>query len=145
MHSFVSTSLYRAPSLKDYKYDFETGRFTDVQGRPISIAAVAEAIPRAAGIGEKTARRAIFLQSLIHSSSQEVGERSGILEQIHRWGDSASPESLDRLFSKDRLSEGRGNALAFFNSADGITYFIADNIPEGYTAKKWPGLLRLSW
>lgn len=133
------------PSLKDYKYDFETGRFTDVQGRPISVVTLARAFPRASGIGEKTARRAIFLKTIMDSSSQEVGERSGILEQIHRWGNSASPESLDRLFSKDRLSEGSGNALAFFNSADGITYFIADNIPEGYTAKKWPGLLRLSW
>ena len=115
-----------------------------MQGRPVSIVAVAEEIPGTAGIGEKTARRAIFLKTIMDSSSQEVGERSGILEQIHRWGDSASPESLNRLFSKDRLDEG-AKALAFYNPADSITYFIADNIPEGYTAKEWPGLLRLSW
>lgn len=33
-----------------------------------------------------------------------------------------------------------GRALAFFNPADGITFFIADHIPRTYTDRQWAGL-----
>ena len=53
---------------------------------------------RAAGIGENTARRGVFLKTLMDSAGEGVGKRSGILEQVLRWGDSSSPENLNNLF-----------------------------------------------
>ncbi len=101
IHSFVSTMHNLAPLLKGYHYDFQSAQFTDGQGRPVTGAALSANIPRAARIGEKTARRVVLLQTLLSADSSPVGGRRGaILEQLLRWGDTSSPRSLDTLFSR---------------------------------------------
>jgi len=46
----------------------------------------------------------------------------------------------DIIFSRDNKYGETGNSLAFFNPADGITYFIADNISKDTTSKELRGL-----
>lgn len=100
VHSFTTTSLRRAPELNEYSYDFQMGEFIDGKGRPVTGEAMAENIARGTGIGKATARRVVFLKSLISGGSKGVGERNGILEKVLGWGDSSSPQSLDAIFSR---------------------------------------------
>lgn len=99
--TFVKTTFNRAPELKDYEFNFEMGRFTDGKGQPVTGEAMAEKVGGRKGIGEKTARRAVLLQTLIRSESKGVGQRNGILEQVLHWGNSSStPGSLNAIFSR---------------------------------------------
>jgi len=110
IHTFVATMQNLAPSLKGYHYDFNTSEFSDAQGRPVSADAISSNIPRDARAGEKTVRRAILLQSIMDVGGKSIGERSGILEQVLRWGGSSTPGNLDAIFSKSPQKDVlRGN------------------------------------
>jgi len=159
IHTFVTTAERMAPEIKKYGYDFQAGRFTDGQGRPITGAAISSNLPRVARIGEASARRAVFLKSLISGGGEGVGERSGILEQVLRWGDHGHPGSLDAIFSrgvdghdvsgnspssaeKSGSRDSSGVAKAFYNPKDGKTYFIADHLSKDATPAELRGLVR---
>lgn len=100
IHTLTATAIRRSPQLKEYRYDFQMGRFTDGQGKPVTGAAISESVGGRKGIGEKTARRVVLLRTLLQSESQGIGQRNGILEQVLNWGASSTPDSLDNLFSR---------------------------------------------
>ena len=45
-------------------------------------------------------------------------------------------------YSRDYVHGADGEALAFFNQDDGVTYFVADHIPDDFSAEEWRGLVR---
>lgn len=81
--TFLSTLNKQFPQLRNYRYDFGSRQFIDRSGRPVGPDRFADikrlGMARTARAGEATARRGIFLQSLI---SSESGQRPGILEQV---------------------------------------------------------------
>lgn len=118
-HTFVKTVQNIYPAIKGYRYDFNTEQFIDPRGNPISssgsdgwlLPILSSAVGRVREydgqrvdqpqvIGARSARRAIFLQSLVSAGGDSVGERSRVLEKILRWGDSTTPENLQSLFSR---------------------------------------------
>ncbi len=140
IYSFVTTSLRRAPALKDYGYDFRLEKFTGSSGQPITGAAMAGNVGGAALIGASTARRVVFLKSLISEGRKdESSGRSGILENVLRWGDVRSPENLKALFSRDDSKSG--TIRAYVDPKDGTVHLISDNIPADWTDKQILGLL----
>lgn len=113
-HSLVTTTQNLYPEIKRWRYDFDRQTFTDGDGQPVSSAALSalrqddgRGMDDAPRLGESTARRVVLIQSLISASSEGVGKRSQILEQLLRWGNRPSlqakggyPDNLTRLFSK---------------------------------------------
>lgn len=106
IHTFLTTMHNLAPKIKEYRYDFQSEQFKDAEGRAIDGAAISANIPGDARAGKKTARRAVFLQSLISGARQGNGGRSAILERILGWGNSSSPENLRQLFSRQSAIPG---------------------------------------
>lgn len=135
IHTFVATMQNISPSLKEYRYDFQLSQFTDSAGRPVTGAAMAASTRSGSGIGEKTARRAVLLQTIISSESEgSSAGRGSILEHILRWGDSAStPGNLNSLFSRGTQSDviygDRGESASSSSSEDAL-------IPEETTPQK---------
>lgn len=115
IHTFLATMQNLAPEIKEYRYDFNTEQFIDRDGNAVTGADIeyrleqgrrlrGHAKPRVRA-GEKTARRAVFLQSLVSEARKGNGERNAILERVLRWGDSSRPENTSRLFSRRAASD----------------------------------------
>lgn len=102
IETFLGTLDNQFPQLKSYRYDFSRRQFVDRSGRPVGPDRFADAgrspVARAARASSATARRGIFLQSLV---SSEGSQRPGILEQALNGRRSLiQGGELDGLFSK---------------------------------------------
>lgn len=88
IHTFITNLQHQLPAIRHFKYDFNRTEFIDTRtNMPVDWEAFTD-YRRKGGVGvparagEATARRGIFIQSLL---SSEGGERPRILEQVlHR-------------------------------------------------------------
>lgn len=91
IQSLINTSLANIkaaiPEIDRARYDFATGTFRSGDGKPLSDGLLkswsSHARVREARAGSSTIKRAILLNSLAHAES---GARSGLLEQVYRFG-----------------------------------------------------------
>ncbi|HLP99230.1 MAG TPA: LPD38 domain-containing protein [Sideroxyarcus sp.] len=143
IHTFVTTMQNLAPQIKEYRYDFQSQQFRDGQGRAVDGQAISDALPRRARAGEKTARRAVFLQSLLSAARESDGGRNGVLELVLRWGKGSTPENLKRLFSRRAESDvdtrDRGSRTGAQRTLEGK---IVGNSGRQYTADQIAAMQR---
>jgi N12 class adenine-specific DNA methylase len=102
--TFLGSLYAQQPGLKDFRYDFDSMHFIDAQGRPLGPDGFAKfgrtSLARKAKAGPATARRGVFLQSLV---SEAGGTGPDLLQAIRSRGrEIVLNGGLGSLFSTER-------------------------------------------
>lgn len=124
------------PEFRRARYDFATGAFRNSQGVPISdddLRGWASKSPRmrAAGVGLRTIKRGILLNTLLRT---EGGQRSGLLEQALRQPGQLVGEQAKGIFYK-------GADRAQQNESSRTDRAVMDMVREGKSAADILGLI----
>ena len=119
--TFVSNLENKIPQLKDYKYDFETGKFTDRNGEEVTAnrfrLARSNSNIGAARAGEAALRTAILTKSIISSESSQ------------------RPALLEKLFNQSNQVVTQGNLTALFSfkdNANAIATNLSNRLDDTY-------------